>query len=183
MCLPSAAKAENNSAMDFRGAPKFPYPWGGKVSIPLVAVDFHSGCRIRGATLKGHTAIWHYDYVANHPTTPWSMILPQALFFTKKHAPVVFGQYLLDVFQCSSMLGPLQAPCGLGACRRRFCSSKSTPLDFWSMYLLDCVIFHQFEGPPSTPWSMSLPQALFCFLKKHAPGILEHVSCGCCQCS
>ena len=45
-----------------------------------------------------------------------------------------------------------------------------------------CVlsIFIDFRVPPSTPWSMSLPQALF-FLKKHAPGILEHVSCGFCQ--
>ncbi len=34
---------------------------------------------------------------------------------------------------------------------------------------------------PTTPWSMILPQAFF-FSKKHAPGLLEHVSYGFCQC-
>ena len=41
------------------------------------------------------------------PTTPWSMILPQALFF-----------------------------------------SKNTPLEFWSMYLMDFVIFLAILGSP-----------------------------------
>ena len=31
---------------------------------------------------------------------------------------------------------------------------------------------------PTTPWSMILPQAFLFFSTKHAPGFLEHVSCG-----
>ena len=41
-------------------------------------------------------------------------------------------------------------------------------------------MFVDLRVPPSTPWSMILPQALL-FLNKTHPGLLEHASCGFCQ--
>ena len=82
---------------------------------------------------------------------------------------------------CSSIPGSPPAPRGLGSSRRGlFFSEKNTPLFVWDMHLVEFVICCRFQGPSSTPWSMSLPQAPF-FLKKHPPGFWEHVSCGFCQ--
>ena len=42
-------------------------------------------------------------------------------------------------------------------------------------------VFIDFRDPPSTSWSIILPQALVFFSTKHTPGCLEYVSCGFCQ--
>ena len=52
-----------------------------------------------------------------------------------------------DLCECSSILGSLPPPRGLCACRRRFFPSKSTALDFMSMYVIYFVIVNRFQGP------------------------------------
>jgi hypothetical protein len=67
------------------------------------------------------------------------------------------------------------------SCLRRFGDlRKNTPWKCEACILWILSMFVDFRIPPSTPWSMCLPQALF-FLKKHAPGFWEHASCGFCQ--
>ena len=61
-----------------------------------------------------------------------------------------------------------------------FFSQKTRPWNFGACILWILSIFIDFRVPPTTPWSMSLPQALSLLLKKHAPGFVEHVSCGFC---
>ena len=62
-----------------------------------------------------------------------------------------------------------------------FLNNKTRPCVCWSVYFAEFVFCCRFTVPPSTPCSMSLPQALF--LKQHIPGLLEHVmlSYGCYQ--
>ena len=43
--------------------------------------------------------------------------------------------------------------------------------------------FVEFRFPPSTPWSMSLPQAFVSFIQKAGPWIWGTCIFGCCQCS
>ena len=50
----------------------------------------------------------------------------------------------------------------------------------WLKSRLEICKFIDLRTPPTTPWSMFLPQVLFLFWKKHAPRILEHVSYGFC---
>ena len=68
-------------------------------------------------------------------------------------------------------------------CLRRFGDlRKNTPLDFWSMYPVYFVDVCRFQGPSNHLVVYVPPAGAFIFLKKHAPGILEHVSCEFCQC-
>jgi len=51
---------------------------------------------------------------------------------------------------------------------------ENTPQHFSSMDLLEFVNVHRF-APLQAPVVLCLPQALFLFCKKHAPGCLERV--------
>ena len=55
------------------------------------------------------------------------------------------------MFEIGTLLSVLGSPGPLRLCRsclRRFGSlRKNTPLDFWSMYLADFVIFNDFRAP------------------------------------
>ena len=116
-------------------------------------------------------------------------VLPAALRRPqKKHAPgfwehvsCVFCRLLLMCMNLPALGSPSRVRL-CGGCLRRFGDlRKNTPLEFWSMYLVDLVNFHRFWVPPTTRWSMCLPAALRRPQKKHAPGFLEHVSCGFCR--
>ena len=100
----------------------------------------------------------------------------------KKHAPG-----FLECVSCGFChFNDLRAPqalcvCVAAACGASATSKKTHPWNFGACILWMLSIFVDFRVPPSTPWSMCLPQALcFFFLKKLAPGFPEHVFCVCC---
>ena len=61
----------------------------------------------------------------------------------------IFCTYISIVYQFSSILSSLKPPSG--RCARRIALSEDTPLDFWSMYLLGFVNFHELYGPSKHP--------------------------------
>jgi hypothetical protein len=74
----------------------------------------------------------------------------------------------------------------MGCVRMHIWRFQKIDVEMWNCHVLNrykwvASIFIDFRVPPTTPWSMCLPQALF-FLKKHAPVFLEHVFCGLCHC-
>jgi len=71
------------------------------------------------------------------------------------------------------------------SCLRRFGNlKKNTHLEFGSMTLVDVVVFYWFHGLPSSVRLCRSCQRRFGGLRNsHAPGLLEHVSCGSSQCS
>ena len=88
-------------------------------------------------------SLWHGFRVP--PTTPWSMCLPAALRWPqKKHVPGIW-EHVSCGFSSIFIDLSLPPPRGLCACLRRFGDlRKNTPLEFWSMYLLDLLVFHRF---------------------------------------
>ena len=96
-------------------------------------------------------------------------------FFYWKNTPREFwSMYLVDFVDCLSILGSLPPPRGLCASRRGFFSQKARP---WSLKHVSCGccwFFVDFGVPPTTPWSMCLPQGL-CVLKKTHPWIFGHM--------
>ena len=52
---------------------------------------------------------------------------------------------------------------------------------FWKQYIFGNLLFADFRVPQPFAAVSQLPAALRLPQKKHTPGILEHVSCGCCQ--
>ena len=109
---------------------------------------------------------------------PAALRLPQ-----KKHAPGFLEYVTCGFYHFFNDFRLPQALCGCvaAACGASAPSEQNTPLDFWSMYLADFVIFNDFRAPKPFAAVSQLPAALRLPKKKHAPGILEHVSCGFCR--
>ena len=70
-----------------------------------------------------------------------------------------------------------------GGCLRRFGDlRKNTPWIFGACILWILLFVNDFRVPQPCASVSQLPAALRRSQKKHAPGFLEYVSCGCCRC-
>ena len=85
-----------------------------------------------------------------------------------KFETVICLTNISDVCHFASISGSLPAPRGLDSSHRGFfVRQKTRPWIFGACILWSLSFFVDFRVPPSTPWSMSLPQALFFSQKTH----------------
>ena len=109
-------------------------------------------------------------------TVSLSMIYSKSTFFTVSltivYSKSTFFTVFFTVVYSKSIFSRFQGPSNhlvvyvlpAGA----FFSGKNTPLEFWSMYLVDFVDFCRFEGPSKHPVVYVLPAGAF-FSQKTRP--------------
>ena len=85
-----------------------------------------------------------YFIFFENPKSPFDTVFLH-ITYSKSPFDTVFLYITYSKSPFDTVLGSLPPPRGLCACLRRFGDlRKNTPLDFWSMYLVDLVNVHRF---------------------------------------